>query len=48
MSKFAPSITRWGTDEFTLRVNELFALVVSLLLMAAIATLAFVACAVLQ
>ena len=48
MSKFAPSITRWGTDEFTLRVNELIALVVSLFLMAGIAALAFVACAILQ
>jgi hypothetical protein len=48
MSKFAPSIARWGTDEFTLRVNELIALVVSLFLMAGIAFLAFVACAALQ
>ena len=48
MSKFAPSITRWGTDEFTLRVNELLALVISLFVMAGIAALAFVACAILQ
>jgi hypothetical protein len=48
MSKFAPSITRWGTDEFTLRANELLALVVSLFVMAGLAALAFVACAVLQ
>jgi hypothetical protein len=48
MSKFAPSIERWGSDEFALRLNELLALVVSLLIMAGIATLAFVACAVLQ
>ena len=48
MSKFAPSIARWGSDEFTLRLNQLLALVVSLLLMAGIAILAFVACAALQ
>jgi hypothetical protein len=48
MSKFAPSISRWGSDEFTLRLNELLALVVSLFLMAGIAILAFVACAALQ
>jgi hypothetical protein len=48
MSKFAPNIGRWGSDEFALRLNELRALVVSLFLMAGIAMLAFVACAVLQ
>jgi hypothetical protein len=48
MSKFAPSIGRWGSDEFALRLNDLLALVVSLLLMAGIALVAFMACAVLQ
>ena len=48
MSKFAPSIRRWESDEFALRLSELRALVISLLLMAGIAMLAFVACAILQ
>src|SRR5262245_55696836 len=48
MSKFAPSIRRWGSDEFALRLSELRALGISLFLMAGIAMLAFVACAVLQ
>ena len=48
MSKSAPSIRPWGSDEFALRLNELLALVVSLFLMSGIAVLAFVACAVLQ
>lgn len=48
MSKFAPSIRRWGSDGFALRLSELRALVISLFLMAGIAMLAFVACAVLQ
>jgi hypothetical protein len=48
MSKFAPGIRRWGSDEFALRLNELLALGVSLCLMAGIVMLAFVACAVLQ
>jgi hypothetical protein len=39
---------RWESDEFILRRNELLALAVSLLLMAAVAMAAFVACAVLQ
>ena len=47
MSKFAPSVRQWGSDEFALRLNELLALVVSFL-MAGIAMLAFIACAVLQ
>jgi hypothetical protein len=48
MSRFAPSIRRWGGDEFALRLSELRALVISLFLMAGIAMLAFIACAVLQ
>jgi hypothetical protein len=48
MSKFAPSIRRWESDEIALRLSELRALVISLFLMAVIAMLAFVACAVLQ
>jgi hypothetical protein len=48
MSKFAPSIRRWESDEFALRLSELRALIISLFLMAGIAMLAFVACAVLQ
>jgi len=48
MSKFAPSVRQWGSDEFALRLNELLALIVSLFLMAGIAMLAFIACAVLQ
>jgi hypothetical protein len=48
MSKFAASIARCGSDEFVLRLNELLALVVSLVIMGAIAVVAFVACAVLQ
>ena len=48
MSKFAPSIARCGSDEFVLRLNELLALVVSLVIMGGIAVVAFVACAVLQ
>jgi hypothetical protein len=48
MSKFAPSIARWGTDEFVLRLNELLALAVSLFIMGGLAVVAFVACAVLQ
>jgi hypothetical protein len=48
MSKFAPSVREWGSDEFALRLNEILALVVSLFLMAGIAMLAFIACAVLQ
>ena len=48
MSRFTPSIRRWGSSEFALRLNELRALVVSLFLMAGIAMLAFVAYAVLQ
>jgi hypothetical protein len=48
MSKFAPSIARHGRDGFVLRLNELLALVVSLVIMGAIAVAAFVACAVLQ
>ena len=48
MSKFAPSIRRWGSDEFVLRLNDLLALVVSLSIMGGIAVAAFVACAVLQ
>ena len=39
---------RWESDEFILRRNELLTLAVSLLLMAAVAMAAFVACAVLQ
>jgi hypothetical protein len=39
---------RLEIDEFILRRNELLALAVSLLLMAAVAIAAFVACAVLQ
>jgi hypothetical protein len=39
---------RLESDEFILRRNELIALAVSLLLMAAVAMAAFVACAVLQ
>jgi hypothetical protein len=39
---------QWKSDEFLLRRNEQLALAVSLLLMAAVAMAAFVACAVLQ
>jgi hypothetical protein len=48
MFKFAPSIARCGSDGFVARLNELRALVVSLFIMNGIATVAFVACAVLQ
>ena len=48
MSRFTPSIARWGSDEFVLRLNELLALVASLSIMGGIAVVAFVACAVLQ
>ena len=48
MSKFAPSIARWGSDGFVLRLNELLALVVSVFIMGGLAVVAFVACAVLQ
>ena len=47
-SRFAGNIKRWGSDEFVLRVNLLLALTVRLFLMAGIAVVAFVACAVLQ
>jgi hypothetical protein len=46
--KFARGIKRWESDEFILRMNELLTLAVSLLLMAAVAMAAFVACALLQ
>jgi hypothetical protein len=48
MFKFVPSIARCGSDEFVPRLRELRALVVSLFIMSGIATVAFVACAVLQ
>jgi hypothetical protein len=47
MFRFAPSIARCGSAEFILRLNELLALMVSLLIMGGIALVAFVACAVL-
>ena len=46
--KFSRGIKRWESDEFILRMNELLTLAVSLLLMAAVAMAAFVACALLQ
>lgn len=46
--KFARSIQRRESEGFILRMNEGLALAVSLLLMAAVAMAAFVACAVLQ
>jgi hypothetical protein len=47
MFRFARSIAGWGSDEFVLRLNELRALVISLSIMGGIATVAFVACAIL-
>jgi hypothetical protein len=46
--KFARSIQRPESEGFILRMNEVLALAVSLLLMVAVAMAAFVACAVLQ
>jgi hypothetical protein len=50
IARWARSVRRkrWESDEFFLRRNELFTLCVSLSLMAAVAAVAFVACAVLQ
>ena len=48
MPRFAPSIiAQCGSDEVAPRLNELRALLVSLLVMSGITAVAFVACAVL-